>query len=102
VVPEIIRYRIPAEEASRFIHAYDQAGAVLKESPNCLGYELLRSVKDPESFLLTIHWDSAEGHLNGFRRSPLFGRFFALVKPYVENILEIEHYEATNVQWRRG
>lgn len=100
MIPEIIRYKITEEAAPAFIRAYTEAGEILQQSPHCLGYELLRSAKDPELFLLTIHWDSAEGHLNGFRRSPLFPKFFALIKAYVGNILEMEHYAPTGVHWR--
>ena len=101
VIPEIIRYKIPLGQAAAFVRAYADAGQVLKGSPSCLGFELLRSVKDPELFLLTIQWESAEGHLSGFRRSAAFPQFFALIKPYVDNILEMEHYETTDVRWER-
>ena len=97
VQPEIIRYRIGAERAAAFIEAYRQAGESLTRSPHCSGYELLRSKKDPELFLLIIRWDSAQGHLQGFRHSPQFREFFTHVKPYVGDILEMEHYEATSV-----
>ena len=69
LLPEIIRYRIGAARADAFIEAYRQAGESLTASPHCSGYELLRSKKDPELFLLIIRWDSAEGHLQGFRKS---------------------------------
>lgn len=101
MIPEIIRYKIPTNEADAFIEAYAQAGEVLKQSPHCLGFELLRSKKDPALFLLTIRWDSAEGHLSGFRRSEVFPKFFALIRRYVGNILEMEHYERTDVRWVR-
>jgi quinol monooxygenase YgiN len=99
VIPEIIRYKIPTAHASEFVQAYGEAGQVLRESPHCRGFELLRSAKDPELFLLIIQWDSSEGHLAGFRRSALFPKFFALIKPYVGNILEMEHYAVTDVRW---
>lgn len=44
-----------------------------------------------------IRWDSAEGHLRGFRQSAQFREFFAHIKPYVGDILEMEHYESTGV-----
>lgn len=97
LLPEIIRYRIGADRADAFIEAYRKAGASLTASPHCSGYELLRSKKDPTLFLLIIRWDSAEGHLQGFRKSEQFREFFAHIKPYVGDILEMEHYEATGV-----
>jgi hypothetical protein len=38
-------------------------------------------------------WDSADGHLRGFRGSPQFAGFFAAVRPYVDRIEEMRHYE---------
>jgi len=102
MTPEILRYRIPHERAAAFTQAYASAGALLQRSPNCLGYELLHSAKDPELWLLTIRWDSAEGHLQGFRKSALFADFLALVRPFIENLLEMEHYEATDLEWKRA
>jgi quinol monooxygenase YgiN len=49
-------------------------------------------------YIVRIEWDSAEGHLAGFRTSPEFRSFFAAVRPYVANIEEMHHYDvkATN------
>jgi quinol monooxygenase YgiN len=97
VIPEIIRYRISADRTERFLHDYAQAGRALKQSPHCQGFELMRSTKDAELFLLVIRWDSADGHLKGFRTSPEFRDFFTHIRPYVGDILEMEHYAYTEV-----
>jgi quinol monooxygenase YgiN len=101
-IPEIIRYKIPQSEAASFERAYRQAEAVLQASPNCRGYELIRSDKDPQNYILTIFWDSSEGHLEGFRKSNLFPKFLELIRPYIPMIQEMEHYHATGMSWQRG
>lgn len=101
MVPEVLRYKIPAGQAEAFERDYAEAGESLKRSPYCLGFELLRSGKDPELYLLTILWDSAEGHLQGFRKSEQFRTFFEHIRAYLPNLLEMEHYSATSVQWSR-
>ena len=98
VIPEIIRYRISAEKSEAFLADYAQAASALKQSPHAQGFELMRSSKDPELFLLVIRWDSADGHMKGFRSSPQFKEFFAHIRPYVSDILEMEHYEYTAVR----
>jgi quinol monooxygenase YgiN len=99
MIPEILRYEIPPERVDDFLAAYTAAGEVLKTSPHCLGYEMLRSEKDARLFLLTILWDSAEGHLEGFRKSAAFRQFFALIKDYLPMIKEMEHYALTPIAW---
>ena len=101
MVPEILRYKIPAVQAAAFERDYALAGEALKQSAHCLGFELLRSDKDPELYLLTILWDSVEGHLQGFRQSEQFRAFLPLVRAYLPNLLEMEHYVATDMKWRR-
>jgi quinol monooxygenase YgiN len=101
MTPEIIRYNVPLPQCDAFISAYREAGKLLELSIHCHGFELLRSSKDPQLFLLKIIWDSAEGHMQGFRSSEHFRKFFALIRPYVSNIQEMEHYAYTEMRWNR-
>jgi hypothetical protein len=57
-------------------------------------------VEAPASYILRIEWDSAEGHMQGFRRGPEFPAFFAAIRPYVGEIAEMRHYALTSVGGR--
>ena len=96
MIVEYIRYRIPADGAD-FEAAYARAAGPLSRAPQCVEYELTRCSEDPESYVLRIIWTSAEDHIQGFRRSPLFGEFFAEIKPYLAMVEEMRHYERTAV-----
>ena len=102
MVVEIIRYNLLPAQDRAFVEAYTRAQAHLAASPHCLAYRLSRCVKDPSRFVLTIHWESAEGHTSGFRRSEHFPPFYALVAPFFGQIEEMEHYEPTGVEWSRN
>jgi heme-degrading monooxygenase HmoA len=93
MIVEYIRYRIPEGEAHSFEDAYRSAGASLDASPHCERYEVARCTEDAAAYTVRIEWDSAEGHLQGFRGSPEFRGFFAAVRPYVDRIEEMRHYE---------
>jgi quinol monooxygenase YgiN len=92
LVVEYIRYAIPAPMAADFEEAYGEAGAILEADEHCLGYEIARGIEDPDHYIVRIEWDSVEGHEQGFRRSPGFAEFFALVKPFFDAIEEMTHY----------
>ena len=83
------------------MRAYEAACQSLRASSHCLGYELTRCAEATDTFVLRILWDSAEGHLKGFRGSPEFQAFFAAVKPFVGQIKEMRHYEQTALTWTR-
>jgi quinol monooxygenase YgiN len=93
MIVEYIRYQIPEDQARAFEDAYRDAGTSLEASPHCQHYEVARCTEDPAAYTVRIEWDSAEGHLKGFRGSPEFQSFFAAVRPYVDAIDEMRHYE---------
>jgi quinol monooxygenase YgiN len=99
MIVEYIRYEV--SDAEGLLRAYEAARVALDSSAHCLAYELSRCTEEPKSFILRIEWDSAEGHLQGFRKSPEFAGFLAAVRPFMPDIREMRHYEVTSVA-RRG
>jgi heme-degrading monooxygenase HmoA len=105
MIVEYIRSKIPKEETRAFEAAYGSAQTALQASPHCLGYicfgyiclgyELSRCTEAPEHCILRIQWNSRQGHLEGFRKSPEFGASFRHVKPFVASTEEMCHYEVT-------
>lgn len=98
---EIIRYRIPEAQQKAFEAAYKAAGAWLQEAPQCLGYEIINGVEEPDRYIVRIHWTSVDDHLNGFRKSTAFRNFYNLVKDYFNNIEEMKHYHPAAISWTR-
>jgi quinol monooxygenase YgiN len=113
MIIEYIRYKLNAQPttseeggaegvAGAFEAAYRAASPSLDASPRCLGYELSRCVEEPSRYILRIEWDSVEGHMAGFRRSPEFAPFLAAIKPYISQIEEMQHYSLTSVVSSKG
>jgi quinol monooxygenase YgiN len=101
MIVEYIRYRAPEPRGAALIEAYASAQHSLRASPLCLGFELSRCTEAPEHYILRIEWDSAEGHLEGFRKSEHFPPFLAAVRPFLADIEEMRHYDLTDVRWTR-
>ena len=100
MIVEYVRYAIPAERREAFEAGYARAQSARDASPHCHAWDLARCVEDPTQYVLRIEWDSAEGHLQGFRRSAEFRDFLAGVRPFVGDIVEMRHYEPTPVAGR--
>lgn len=97
MVVEYIRYQIAQGDSAAFEKDYDLAQEALEASPHCLGWEITRCVEDPEIYVVRIEWDSISGHMDGFRKSTEFRPFFNAVRPYVDRILDMRHYELTDI-----
>lgn len=93
MIVEYTRYKVDEKRRTLFERVYEKAGEALVSSTHCLRYDLSHCTEDPDHYILRIEWDSEEGHLKGFRASPEFKSFFALVQPYAKDIEEMRHYE---------
>ncbi len=97
MVVEYIRYKIDSERQNSFVDSYQKASTFLDQSNYCLGYELSHCEEEKENFILRIEWTSTDDHLNGFRKSSEFREFLNHVRPYFNDIEEMNHYELTSV-----
>ena len=104
MIVEYIRYELDQARAPALVDAYRIAAEQLRASPHCLGFELTRCTERGklDAYILRIEWDSAEGHLRGFRGGQEFPQFFAAIGPFVGDIREMRHYEPTGLEFERA
>ena len=90
---EYIRYKITTDKQNQFTQAIDDACKILADYSECLNYQLSHCHEDKANFIWRIEWTSVDRHINGFRKSEQFAKFFQFVKPYFNDIQEMNHYE---------
>ena len=95
---EYIRYMLTNHTPDALVAAYQQAAEHLKAAPECVAFELSQCDEEPASFILRIHWTSADGHMKGFRGGPNFPPFLAAIRPFIPEITEMRHYSRTSVR----
>ena len=57
------------------------------------GYKVNRGVESAERYILQVFWDSLEDHTVGFRQSPAFADWRAIVGPFFAGAPTVEHFE---------
>lgn len=57
-----------------------------------ISLELHRGIESPSTFLGLLKWESVEAHEEGFRASPLFAEWRALIGPFFAADPDMEHY----------
>jgi heme-degrading monooxygenase HmoA len=89
----ILPVRAGAEE--EFEQVFEQARHIIAASPGCRGVTLSRGIENRNTYLLLVSWDSLEAHEVGFRQSPAYDEWRALLhhfydpKPVVEHFVEV-------------
>lgn len=101
MIVEYIRYELKQHNSDDLAAAYRLAAPHLEAAPQCLGYDLSHCVEEPSSLILRILWTSTEDHLQGFRKGAHFPPFLAAIRPFINEIAEMRHYQSSYVQWQR-
>jgi heme-degrading monooxygenase HmoA len=94
MILEIADIRIRPGENAAFEEAIARGlKGVIQEVKGFQGYKVNRGVENPESYMLQVFWDSLEDHTVGFRQSPAFTAWRALVGPFFASPPVVEHFE---------
>lgn len=94
MIVELAMISIRPGEERRFEAVFPVAARVLAASRGYLAHELRRSVENPNRYALRIEWATLEDHTVGFRGSPAFSEWRALIGPYFESPPVVEHFRA--------
>ena len=76
-----------------FEAAFEEAKAVIASATGFFSLRLERCVERPGRYLLLVEWESIEAHVEGFRGSPAFVEWRALLHHFYDPPPVVEHYE---------
>jgi heme-degrading monooxygenase HmoA len=84
---------VKPEQTAAFEAAFAEARPIITAAPGCLSCQLQRSVDKDRRYLLLVEWRTLEDHMQGFRQSPDYLRWKALLHHFYEQPIEVLHYE---------
>ena len=94
MILEIADIRIPAGQNAAFEEAIERGlTTVACLSGGFQGYKVNRGIESPQRYILQIFWDTLEDHTVGFRQSPLFAEWRAIVGPFFDGPPTVEHFD---------
>ena len=86
--------RIDPQQATAFEEAIERgARTVISGAKGFQGFKVNRSIESPGRYILTIYWATLEDHTVGFRESPAFTEWRAIVGPFFKQPPVVEHME---------
>ncbi len=77
---------------TEFEAAFAEASPLIAASSGYLGHELKRCLERPERYLLLVRWETLEAHTVGFRQSPAYERWRALLHDFYHPFPTVEHF----------
>ena len=81
----------PGQEGA-FEAAFAEAAPIIAGMPGCVSHELQRCLERPNRYVLLVRWRRLEDHTEGFRQSPDYQRWKALLHHFYDPFPTVEHY----------
>lgn len=82
----------PGQEPA-FEKAFGEAKAIISSMRGFVSLELQRCVEARSRYLLLVRWETLEDHTAGFRGSPEYQKWRALLHHFYDPFPTVEHYE---------
>ncbi|WP_434106067.1 antibiotic biosynthesis monooxygenase family protein [Paraburkholderia caffeinilytica] len=91
MILELAHFRIAPGGNAGFEAAFATAQSILSSMPGYIYHQLYRCIEDGYEYRLLVHWNTVEDHMRGFRESPRFGEWRALLQPFFAVPPSAEH-----------
>jgi heme-degrading monooxygenase HmoA len=76
-----------------FEAAFGDAKSIIASMPGFISLSLRRCIEEKSRYLLSVNWETLEHHTVGFRSSPEYQRWKALLHHFYDPFPTVEHYE---------
>ena len=92
MVLEVAILNIKEGMTAAFEKSFEMASSILTSMKGYLNHELKKCVEKDHQYILLVNWETLEDHEHGFRKSPEYQEWRALLHHYYEPFPEVEHY----------
>jgi heme-degrading monooxygenase HmoA len=80
-------------ETAEFETAFAEAKTIISAMPGFDHLQLQRCIENRDRYVLLVGWDRLEDHTEGFRGSPEYQQWRALLHRFYDPFPTVEHYE---------
>jgi heme-degrading monooxygenase HmoA len=88
---------VKAGEEAAFEAAFAEARPIIASMPGFISLALRKGIESPSTYLLLVEWQSVEHHEVGFRQSPQYQQWRALLHHYYEPFPVVEHFHEVSI-----
>ncbi len=93
MILEVADIRIQPGRQAEFDAAIEHGvRSVIAHADGFLGHQVQKGIESPERYLLMIRWNTLQDHTVGFRESPAFAQWRAIVGPFFAQPPHVEHF----------
>ncbi len=94
MILELADFSIQPGQNADFEEAIERGlKTVIAHAQGFEGFKVNRGIENPQRYILQIFWTTLEDHTVGFRGSPAFAEWRAIVGPFFASPPVVEHFD---------
>ena len=93
MILEAAYLKVRPGQSDAFESAFREAQRIISSMPGYRSHELQRCIERTGEYLLLVRWDSVAAHEEGFRKSPGYQKWRALLHHFYDPFPSVFHYE---------
>lgn len=103
MIVEVADFKIRPEDKEAFCEALQRGVRdVLSKARGYRRHSVLTCRETAGRVLLLVDWATVEDHTVGFRESPAFGQWRAIVGPFFVDAPHVEHFDEASLEGQAG
>jgi heme-degrading monooxygenase HmoA len=97
-VLEVAMLNVILGRESEFELAFKQASKIISSMNGFVHLQLQRCLERPNGYVLLVNWETLEDHTVGFRQSPEYQEWRALLHHFYDPFPTVEHFVPVNLE----
>ncbi|MDF0555727.1 antibiotic biosynthesis monooxygenase [Kamptonema sp. UHCC 0994] len=93
MILEVAILDVKSSLTAEFETAFKIASSIISSMPGYISHELQRCIENTNRYILLVRWQTLEDHTVGFRQSPEYQKWRALLHHFYDPFPIVEHYE---------
>lgn len=90
---EVANLQVKPGQFDAFEAAFGRAQAIIASMPGYRSHELQKCIEREGQYVLLVRWDTLEAHEVGFRKSPRYQEWRALLHHFYDPFPTVLHFE---------
>lgn len=93
MILEVAILDVKPEQTVQFEQAFEQAQQIICAMPGYVSHQLQKCIENENRYLLLVNWQTLTDHTEGFRQSPQYQQWKALLHHFYHPFPTVEHYQ---------
>ena len=93
MILEVAMLDVRPNEEQAFESAFGEAQIIISSMKGYISHQLQRCLENPSRYIQLVRWEKLEDHTRGFRGSPEYQKWRALLHHFYDPFPTVEHFE---------